>query len=160
MDLAAEAERGGGVDGSVGFVGDAVDGEDVGERGGGRLIDEDRLAFGDGAELFQVGAAVDAFEHERVALFGQLVERVDDFDALLFQFFDVARHAIRAFFGDVGAAAGEGGDDFDGVEWGRWRPGLLMSLVKASTCEVSQPTMPARMTPSFATACCTAVREQ
>ena len=35
--------------------------------------------------------------------------------------------------------------------------GLLISLVKASTCEVSQPMMPARRTPSLAMACCQAI---
>jgi hypothetical protein len=58
----------------VRFLGDAEDGDDIGERSGSRFIDEDWLAFGDGAELFEVGAAVDAFEQNGVGFGGQGVE--------------------------------------------------------------------------------------
>jgi hypothetical protein len=53
----------------VGFVGDVEDRDYIGERCGGGLIDEDRLACGYGSELFEVGAAVDAFEEDSVGFF-------------------------------------------------------------------------------------------
>ena len=88
---------------------------DIGQRGGGRLVDEDWFAFGDGPELFQVGSAIDAFDHEDVALVGEFVEVVDDFNASLFQLLDVAWHAILNFLrGCLGLLPpGKGGDDFD-----------------------------------------------
>ena len=90
LNFFREAERRRREDGRLCFVGDAVDREQVGERAGGRLIDEDRLAFGDGAELFQVRAAIDAFEQDGVGFGRQLFERVDDLDAFFAELFDVA----------------------------------------------------------------------
>ncbi len=76
----------------------------VGQRGGGWLVDEHRLAAGHRAKLFQVHTAVDAFQQNGVRLFGELFDGIDDRDAALSKLVDETDESIAAG-GDVRAAA-------------------------------------------------------
>ena len=122
-DAGAEAERRAGEAGRPALPGEVEDRDGVGQRAGDRLVDEHRLAgLEHGPRLLQVRPAVDALEQHDVDLRQQLVDRADDLDAvLLLQVARIARHAVAAG-GDVGAAAGIGGDDPHAGELG---PGMF-----------------------------------
>jgi hypothetical protein len=102
-----------GPDGDVGFAGEANDLEGVAEIGGDGFVDEDGLFCGEGsAELGEMGAAVDADDHDGIDVAGHGLDGVVELDAPFFaELFGVAFDGVGGG-GDVGAVLFEGGDDF------------------------------------------------
>lgn len=95
------------------FAGEADDLDGVFEGAGEGLVDEDGFFRGESlAELFEVGAAVDAFDQNSVNVGREFRDRGVDFDTVFFdEILGVAIDAGGARF-DIGAAAFEGCDDF------------------------------------------------